>query len=112
MNRRVLSGCTGRAGGQYGTTCPSQRNRDTLSKAGESASRPALKLHFPHARGAVSSSGVRAIEARVEREPRQRSLHRSPTALNGPFSLSRGRGSRSVPSSLPPNKSVSVKKRV
>lgn len=43
MNRRVLSGCTERADGQYGTTCPSQRNRDTLSKAGESAWRAALK---------------------------------------------------------------------
>jgi len=49
VNRRVLSGCTERADDQYGTTCcPSQRNRDTLSKAGESASWTALKAHFPH----------------------------------------------------------------
>lgn len=51
MNRRVLSGCTFRADGQYGTTCcPSQRNRDTLSEAGESALRTVFKVRSLRAR--------------------------------------------------------------
>lgn len=51
VNRRVLSGCTFRADGQYGTTCcPSQRNRDTLSEAGESALRTVFKVRSLRAR--------------------------------------------------------------
>lgn len=76
VNRRVLSGCTERADGQYGTTCPSQRNRDTLSKAGESAWRAALKAHFPRTR---CSFLRRARDTEFNDGG-------SSTALNGPFS--------------------------
>jgi len=92
VNRRVLSGCTERADGQYGTTCcPSQRNRDTLSKAGESASRTALKVHFPHVHTRIPASTAHGIAVFSARCTRIRGVVcsagvPSSTALKRPFS--------------------------